>query len=413
MPLFKAFKGIIPTQDLLHCFPTLSLDNFSSEEIKQKAGEKDTFCEMLKPYLSGNSDHLDKNLKKVRKNFEQLLSDKKINTDTTAYYLYEQKMPNNQVFRGFLGLISVQDFRNGKIKKHESTLTHKKNKLANYLDKVKLQAEPVLLTYPSNSKIELFMNYEEKSIPIVNFKDTNHISHKIWRIDNRLKMQQLKDVLDQIDSFYIADGHHRIGSTALYSEMRAEKNEGKINPNDACNYVYSFIVSNQSIKIHDYNRVLKLEKPISEEELFEKLSRSFLIHEKGETPYYPSQKFHFSMYFNNKFYGLHIKHDLRTTHGLNSLDHHLLEELVFKPIFGIENSKISKQIEYVKGNSSIESIHKIKEIVDSKNFEIGFGIYPISFNDLIRISDEQLKMPPKSTYIEPKLMTALVMYDMK
>lgn len=59
------------------------------------------------------------------------------------------------------------------------------------------------------------MNLEEKNVPVANFTDKNGVRHKLWRIDNRLKLQQYKEVIEQIDSFYIADGHHRIGSAAL------------------------------------------------------------------------------------------------------------------------------------------------------------------------------------------------------
>ncbi len=84
---------------------------------------------------------------------------------------------------------------------------------------MKVQAEPVLLTYPANSKIEVLMNLEEKNVPVANFNDENGVRHKLWRIDNRLKLQQYKEVIEQIDSFYIADGHHRIGSTALNAKI--------------------------------------------------------------------------------------------------------------------------------------------------------------------------------------------------
>jgi hypothetical protein len=150
----------------------------------------------------------------------------------------------------------VEDFWNGKIKKHESTLTYKKEKLAHFLEKVSLQAEPVLLTYQANSKIELLMNHEEKNVPIINHIDETGVRHKVWRIDNRLKLQQFKEVIDQIDSFYVADGHHRIASAALYAQKHKEKNK-RHNGNEPYNFVFSFIVSSQSIKINDYNRVVK------------------------------------------------------------------------------------------------------------------------------------------------------------
>lgn len=413
MPTFKPFKGIRPKANYIHTFPTRPLDNFTDEELAQKARIEGSYINMVKPYACSKSKDINRNLRKVRNNYESILDIQLMQEDKAAFYLYEQITPNKTVFRGLLGLVSVEDFWNGKIKKHEATITQKKEKLAKYLEKVDLQSEPVLLTYPANSKVEMLMDLEERNIPIINFTDEEEIKHKVWRIDNRLKLQQLKGVLDQIDSFYIADGHHRIGSAALNAKNQKEKNK-KHTGLEGYNFVYSFIVSNQSIKIHDYNRVVKDLNGLSEEEFLKKLEQDFLIYEKGETPYYPSQKFHISMYLGGKFYSLHIKHHLRpTAEGLDSMDHVLIEKYIFKPILDIQNTKNSERIKFVKGTSDINGILKLKEKVDLGDFKVAFGVYPVSFNDLIKISDLNQKMPPKSTLISPKLITAMVMYDMK
>lgn len=414
MPVFKPFRGVRPSDEFVNRFPTHPLDNYSEEEIAQKAQEDYSYIQMIKPYVVSKSKDVDRNLRKIRSNYEELLLNKVLTQDPTAYYLYEQILPNKTVYRGLLGLVSVEDFRNGKIKKHESTFTERKERLAHYLDKVSIQAEPVLLTYNSNSKVELLMNHEEKNVPIVNYTDDSGTRHKIWRIDNRLKMQQLKEVLEQIETFYIADGHHRIGSAALNASQKQEKNR-KQTGHEPYNYVYAYVVSKDSIRIHDYNRMLKDLNGLSDEEFLKSLEKSFLIHEKGSEVYYPSQKFHISMYLNGKFYSLHVKHDLRKleheTH--QDFDHHILEKYIFDELLGIEDYKTTDKITYVKGDSSVEGILKIKELVDSGEFKVGFGIHPVSFNDLIRISDNNIKMPPKCTLIEPKLVTAMVMYDMK
>lgn len=411
MPIFKPFRGIRPNDDYVDIFPTHPIDNLSQEVINEKAQTESSYIQMIKPYVVSKSKDINRNLRKIRINFEELLDDKKLVRDNSSYYLYEQFLPNKSTYRGLLGLVSVDDFHNGKIKKHESTITQRKEKLAFYLEKVNLQAEPVLLTYSANAKVELLMNHEEKNIPILNYLDDSGTRHKIWRIDNRLKMQQFKEVLEQVDSFYIADGHHRIGSTAMNAENQKEKNR-KHSGTEHYNFVFSFLVSNQSIKIHDYNRVLEDLNGLSEQEFLNKVEEKFLVHEKGETPYYPSQKFHISMYLGGKFYSLHVKHDLRKQ-DVNDMDHFLLEEFILKNILGVEDPKVSEKITYLKGTSSVEGIKNIKEKVDSGKYKVGFGIYPVSFNDLLKVSDQNIKMPPKCTYIEPKLVTALIMYDMK
>ncbi len=413
MPIFKPFRGIRPHKELEHIFPTHPLDNYSDEEIADKANIEDTYINMIKPYLLSKSKDIDRTFRKIRTTFEEFVEDKKLVQDNSSYYLYEQIYPNKQIFRGLLGLVSVEDFWAGKIKRHESTIPQKKEKLAQYLNKVNLQAEPVLLTYPSNPKVELLLNHEEKNIPIFNHQDSKGIKHKIWRIDNRLKLQQFKEVFDQIESFYIADGHHRIGSTALNAAQLKEKNK-KHTGTEPYNFVYSYIVSNQSIKINDYNRIIKTLNNYTKEEFLTKLSEYFLIAEKGETPYYPSQKFHFSMYLDGKFYSLHIKHELRAEDiSLDNLDHYLFDKYVVEKTLGIEDSDSSPEIKYVKGTSSVDGILRLKEAVDEGFGKVGFGIYPVSFNDMMKISNLKLSMPPKCTFIEPKLVSALIMYDMK
>ena len=83
------------------------------------------------------------------------------------------------------------------------------------------------------------------------------------------------------------------------------------------------------------------------------------------------------------------------------------------PILGIENLRTTKRVGYLRGSSCIEGIIKLKEKVDREHFKVAFAVYPVSFSDLLAVADKGLKMPPKCTYIEPKLVTGLIMYDMK
>jgi uncharacterized protein (DUF1015 family) len=99
--------------------------------------------------------------------------------------------------------------------------------------------------------------------------------------------------------------------------------------------------------------------------------------------------------------------------SLDNLDHHLIDKYIFNDILDIKNSDSSDKISYVKGSSNLTGINLLKEKVDNGEGKVGFGIFPVSFNDMIKISDLKLRMPPKCTFIEPKLVTALLMYDMK
>ena len=125
---------------------------------------------MIKPYVCSKSKDVDRNLRKVRSNYEEMLGDNKLLQDSSSYYLYEQILPNKSVFRGLLGLTSVEDFWNGKIK-NMNLLTYKTEKLAHFLEKVSLQAEPVLSYLSSLILNRITDESRRKNVPIINHTD--------------------------------------------------------------------------------------------------------------------------------------------------------------------------------------------------------------------------------------------------
>lgn len=412
MPVFKPFRGVRPSDGYVQSFPTRPLSNFTQEEILQKSEEEFSYVKMVKPYLYGDASHLAENLGKVRANYEQLLSEGQLEQDELSYYLYNQTMPDGRVFRGLLGLVSVEEFLAGKIKKHEETLTHRKEKLANYLEGINLQAEPVLLTYTANTELEVLMDIQQRDAPVLSYKDSREAVYKIWKITDVEKMDRLREILAQIDAFYIADGHHRMGSTALYSERKKHQNPNH-RGDEAYNFVYSFIVSDQSIKINDFNKVVKDLNGLTPSQFLEKLTEYFIIEKQEVEIYYPVQKHHICMYLGGEFYQLRLRDEFCSNDCLGIIDHYILEKYILKPILGIDDLKTSKRVDYLRGTSCPEGIKRLKAKVDEGGYEVAFGAYPVSFNDLIEVADKSLKMPPKCTYIEPKLITALLMYDMK
>lgn len=412
MPVFKPFGGVRPHQDFVEIFPTHPLSNYTHEEIEKKAEKDFSYVKMVSPYLFGKQEDWAKNLQEVRANYETLLAKNNLEKDEPCYYLYNQILPDGRSFRGFLGLVSVEDYHANKIKKHEETLTHREEKLAGYLGQVNLQAEPVLLTYSANDKLENIMDTEEQKAPVVDCKDSKGAEYKIWKIDTKEKMQELEQLLESVDAFYIADGHHRMGSTALNAKKMSAENPHHTGE-ESYNFVYSFIVSDHSVKINDFNKLVKDLNGLTSEEFLSKLKDVFIIEDQGATPYYPTQKHNFSMYLDGKFFSLQLKEDLFVGDCMDIVDHYLLEKYVLQPILGIDCLKTSKKVDYVRGTSCEEGIKNLKEKADKDGYKVGFGAYPVSFEDLVEIADKNLKMPPKCTYIEPKLVTALVMYDMK
>ena len=87
----------------------------------------------------------------------------------------------------------------------------------------------------------------------------------------------------------------------------------------------------------------------------------------------------------------------------------ILYEKVLAPILGIEDLRNDERIEYVSGKHSVA---EIKRKIDDGEFELGFILFPSDINEIKAIADAHLIMPPKSTYIEPKFRSGLVIYEL-
>ena len=115
------------------------------------------------------------------------------------------------------------------------------------------------------------------------------------------------------------------------------------------------------------------------------------------------------MYLAGRFYSLSLrksKQEIGT--AISQLDTYILQTKLLEPILGITNIRTDKRISYVHGK---DSINQIKTAIDSGNQAVGFGLFPIQIQELKAIADSKAVMPPKSTYIYPKLRSGNTIYE--
>jgi uncharacterized protein (DUF1015 family) len=171
----------------------------------------------------------------------------------------------------------------------------------------------------------------------------------------------------------------------------------------------SYLIPESELLIHEYNRLVKDLNGLSKEAFLIEIDTMFRIENRGETLYKPSKKQHFSMYLDGEFYSLYLRKDNYTiNNALDALDTQILFKTILQPILGINDMRNDKRLDYSHGKSDLVNI---KTKVDSGEFKVGFGLVPITINELKSIADENLIMPPKSTFIEPKLRSGVTIYE--
>jgi len=170
----------------------------------------------------------------------------------------------------------------------------------------------------------------------------------------------------------------------------------------------TFLIAENNIKIYEFNRIIHDLNNHSKEEFLALLSEKFNVKNKQQQLWKPSKKMEFGMYLDGDFYSLKLKDKIKTDDILMQLDAQILYDAVLNPILGLDDLRNDARIDYIPGN---ESIVAIKELVDDGEYEVGFMLYPTNVHEIKLVADNDLIMPPKSTYIEPKFMNGLLTYE--
>ena len=325
-----------------------------------------------------------------------------------SFYVYKIVNRHGQEFSGIIAATSAKDYENDIIKKHEDTIAKREETFKTYIQTVGFNAEPVLLTYPDNAVIANIIKETQKGYAEFEFTMTYKDTHYLWKIDAEDIINTIQEEFKKMKTVYIADGHHRSASSYLLYKDEKAKNSNH-NGSESYNFFMSFLIPESNLVIHEFNRLIKDLNGLTKEEFLIKLDGSYRIENRGIIPYNPSKPHHFSMYLDGEFYSLYIRKtafEFKT--ALDELDAQLLYKTILQPILNINDLRHDNRISYVNGRHEMVTI---KSSVDSGEFKVGFGMCPSNVEQMKQIADQGLTMPPKSTYILPKLRSAITIYE--
>ena len=191
---------------------------------------------------------------------------------------------------------------------------------------------------------------------------------------------------------------------------KLEKENKNHTGNEPYNYFMSYLLPESQVDIYEFNRFIRDLNGLTSTQFLEELGKVFQIKKKHQEIFKPSEKNQFSMYLDGEFYALSLKDSTyKITDELSKLDAQILFTTVLKPILGINDIRNDSKIVYSQNKSgSLE----LKTKVDTGEFKVSFGMLPATIDELKNIVDADLLMPPKTTFIEPKLRSALTIYEL-
>ena len=402
MANIKPFKAIRPTRDKVSLVASRSYLTYSKEALNDKLESNPfTFLHIINPDFSDKIKVNNQELKYqlVRKKFDSFFKQGVFKKEIEECYYIYQHSKNGKCYTGIIAGASMQDYMKGNIKIHEQTISKREKMFSDYLKATGFNAEPVLLTYKKNEEIDFLISSFTKQRPEYEFTTTNKVSHKLWIVDTNNEISKITEEFTKIKSLYIADGHHRMSSSSLlYSQSKGKENA----------YCMSYLISDNQLSILNFNRLVKDLNGLSTSIFLEKLQSNFTLTLKSES-FKPILEDEIGMYLNGKWYSLiYNPTKKKNLNVVDKLDPSILTDNILSPILGIYDLKTDKRISFIDGTNLGEAVKQ----VDNKDFEILFVLKSISIDTVKEVADKKLCMPPKSTYIEPKLRSGLIIYEL-
>lgn len=399
MASIKPFAALRPKPELASRICELPYDVMSSEEARQMAaGNPLSFLHVSKPEIDlpiGTDLYEPAVYAKGRENFQRLIGNGALRQDPSpAFYLYRQTMGQHSQI-GLVAAASCEEYLAGIIKKHELTRIDKEDDRVRHIEALNSQTGPVFLTYRAVSTLDALFAKRTAGTPNVDFTAPDGVRHTSWVINDAPTLGAIEKEFGAIPFLYIADGHHR--SAAAGRVFQSRKGAGQ------SSRFLTVIFPHNQMQILPYNRVLKDLNGLTLDALLQKLDAVFILSDAG-TPK-PTRKHELGFFLGGKWRTLHFRPQFAaTTDPIEKLDVTLLQKYVLAPLFGIDDPRTSKRINFVGG---IRGTAELEKLVSSGEYACAFSMFPTSIEDLMTIADAGGIMPPKSTWFEPKLRDAM------
>jgi uncharacterized protein (DUF1015 family) len=362
------------------------------------AGNPLSFLHVSKPEIdlpAGTDVYSPAVYAKGKENFQNLISQGALKRDSQpCFYLYRQIMgKHSQV--GLVAAASCEEYLNGGIKKHEFTRPDKEDDRVRHIETLNSQTGPVFLTYRAMATMDDVVAKRITGVPEVDFTANDGVRHTAWTVCDDAGIKFISEQFAKVSTLYIADGHHR--SAAAGRVYQSRKGAGHSGGFLTVTYPHN------QMQILPYNRVLKDLNSLSPEQMLEKLDGPFIIKPDGSAS--PTRKHELGLFLGGKWYTLNFRpHFAATKDPIEKLDVTLLQKYVLAPVFGIDDPRTSKRINFVGG---IRGTGELEKLVNSGDYVCAFSMFPTSIEDLMTIADAGGIMPPKSTWFEPKLRDAM------
>jgi uncharacterized protein (DUF1015 family) len=415
MSIILPFQAIRPKKELVSELACPPYDVVTREEVRKLIQNKPySFLRVIRSdgeWDNAMSEYADVVYSRAKDNFHRFLQDGILFSESKpCFYVYAETQGTHTQC-GLVCCVSVEEYVQNLIKKHEKTRSEKEADRTRHIDELSIHTEPVFLTYAGNSDLDQEITSITGGKTEYDFCSEDGVRHRLWVVSEDSKIQSLSAHFSKIPALYIADGHHRAASSVSVGLERRRKNKNHTG-REQYNFFMAVLFPAEQLKILPYNRVIKDLNGLSSTQFLEKIKKFFdvkIFPEKSN--YIPEKEKCFGMYFEHRWYPLTAKDEIYKNKDLvAALDVSLLQDFILVPILGIQDPRTDKRIDFVGGIKGPEALMRY---VDTDTMKVAFLLHPTSIQSLMKVSNQDCLMPPKSTWFEPKLKSGLFIHALE
>lgn len=338
-----------------------------------------------------------------------------------SLYLYEQEYTykGKQIIRtGLVTGLKVEPYESGVVLPHEETLSKPKADRLQLMRATRSNFSSIFGLYfdPNQEVVQALRQEIKDQPPVIDIIDEAGEGHRVWVIQNQDVINKVVELFQE-KQIYIADGHHRYETALEYAQEMKEQGQ------PGYDYVLTTLVNvyDPGLLVLPTHRVAGNLSDASLKSLRERLTDLFEVEEFGSLDDLPQlmakleeqRDGHvFGMVMDEHLYLLTLK-DLQKAAALlpaerssawKALDVAILDNLILDNILGIGEAQRRSQENLAYSRSEEWVVAQIR----NRNYQLGFLLNPTQVQEIIDVAQARDKMPQKSTYFYPKLITGLI-----
>ena len=390
------FSSLIPSEEMQQSVPTYGSGKLPQPILESLAKENpNSFIRVVKPQYVDESieQGTDRFYQQSAKYFNALIDGGKLVKHGSAIYLYEQKQPGARPLRGVVVSVSAASYLGGSVKKHENVLENKCHRLSKHVEALNSVAEPVLLSNKLPASLLDRLHHFELMNPVATTICVQGFEHTLWELNDEQSATVISS-LETLDSLYIADGHHRMAAVSEFL-WKAGKSDSQ--------GVISLIMDRDELLIKSFHRLLKNVADVDVQSHLENLGLTF-----SQTQLTNDATLAFdtvAILSRQGDFVIELGKSDSNTNAVGKLEVNRIETMLFPAMFGISDTSKDDRMAFVRGDTPIS---EIKAMLAKGECDFVFVVPSNSFGQVMEVADQGLTMPPKSTWVEPKLLTGFI-----